>query len=227
MPAIPATRSTAASPDAVAKGKAVEEPETGATAPARDAPGATAALLIIDMINTFDFEGGDALLARAEAIADPILKLRDAFDAAELPTVYVNDNFGEWHSEKSRLVEQAFDGATDGLAKLKPRECDYFVLKPQFSGFYATNLPLLLPKLGARRLVLTGVATDICVLFTAGDAHMRDYALWVPEDAVATQDDDRGRWALEIIAQSMGADIAPTSARAPSEWLAEAAPADA
>jgi nicotinamidase-related amidase len=200
----------------------MEEPETGATAPARDQGGATAALLIIDMINTFDFEGGEGLRARAEAIAGPILQLRDAFDAADLPTVYVNDNFGEWHSEKSRLIEQAFDGAPDGLAKLKPRDCDYFVLKPQFSGFYATNLPVLLPKLGARRLVLTGVATDICVLFTAGDAHMRDYALWVPEDAVATQDDDRGRWALEIIAQSMGADTAAISARSPEEWLAEA-----
>jgi nicotinamidase-related amidase len=200
----------------------MEEPETGATAPARDQGGASAALLIIDMINTFDFEGGEALRARAEAIAGPISTLRDAFDTADLPTVYVNDNFGEWHSEKSRLIEQAFDGASDALARLKPRECDYFVLKPQFSGFYATNLPVLLPKLGVRRLVLTGVATDICVLFTAGDAHMRDYALWVPEDAVATQDDDRGRWALEIIAQSMGADIAATHARSPEQWLAHA-----
>ena len=43
----------------------MEEPETGATAPARDQDGAAAALLIIDMINTFDFEGGDALRARA------------------------------------------------------------------------------------------------------------------------------------------------------------------
>lgn len=200
----------------------MEAPETGATAPARDRPGAAAALLIIDMINTFDFEGGEELRSRAEAIAGPIARLRAAFDAADLPTVYVNDNFGEWHSEKSRLIEQALDGAPDSLAELKPRECDYFVLKPQFSGFYATNLPVLLPKLGVRRLVLTGVATDICVLFTAGDAHMRDYALWVPGDAVATQDDDRGRWALEIIAQSMGADIAPTRERSPDDWLAEA-----
>lgn len=200
----------------------MEEPETGATAPARDQGGASSALLIIDMINTFDFEGGEPLRARAEAIAGPISTLRDAFDEADLPTVYVNDNFGEWHSEKSRLIEQAFDGASDALARLKPRDCDYFVLKPQFSGFYATNLPVLLPKLGVRRLVLTGVATDICVLFTAGDAHMRDYALWVPEDAVATQDEDRGRWALEIIAQSMGADIAATDARSPEEWLAHA-----
>ncbi len=223
MPPIPATRWIAARRIAERPGdETVEELETGATAPARDQGGAAAALLIIDMINTFDFEGGDALRARAEAIAGPIAKLREAFDAADLPTVYVNDNFGEWHSEKSRLIEQALADAPEALEALKPRECDYFVLKPQFSGFYATNLPVLLPKLGVRRLVLTGVATDICVLFTAGDAHMRDYALWVPGDAVATQDEDRGRWALEIIAQSMGADIAATKDRSPDEWLAEA-----
>lgn len=197
--------------------------ETAATAPARDRPGSAAALLIIDMINTFDFEGGDALRARASTIAGPIRRLRDAFDAAELPTVYVNDNFGEWHSEKSRLIEQAMADAPEAIARLTPRDCDYFVLKPQFSGFYATNLPVLLPKLGVRRLVLTGVSTDICVLFTAGDAHMRDYALWVPEDAVASQDADRGRWALESIAQSMSADIVATSDRDPAEWIAESA----
>ncbi|MHA6718598.1 cysteine hydrolase family protein [Sphingomonas sp. RS6] len=197
------------------------EAESGATTPSRDAPGASAALLIIDMINRFDFDGGEQVRAKATRIAGPILKLRDAFDAAGLPTIYVNDNFGEWHSEKSRLVDQALTDAAGPLARLKPRECDYFVLKPQFSGFYATNLPVLLPKLGARRLVLTGVATDICVLFTAGDAHMRDYSLWVPEDAVATKDEDRGRWALEIIAQSMGADVAAIDARPPADWIAD------
>jgi nicotinamidase-related amidase len=103
-----------------------------------------------------------------------ILKLRDQADADEVPVIYVNDNFGEWHSQKSRLVDRAHGGLASELA---PRENDYFIIKPQFSAFYATNLPVLLPKLGVRRLVLTGVATDICVLFTAADAHMRDYAL--------------------------------------------------
>jgi nicotinamidase-related amidase len=66
------------------------------------------------------------------------------------------------------------------VRKLAPRGNDYFVIKPQFSGFYATNLPVLLPKLGVSRLILTGIAADICVLFTAAHAHMRAYDLWVP-----------------------------------------------
>ena len=105
--------------------------------------------------------------------------------------------------------------------RLRPREDDFFIIKPQFSGFYATNLPVLLPKLGVTRLVLTGIATDICVLFTAADAHMRDYALWVPEDAVAAASDERSRWALEIMNNSMGAQTTPTSELSLDEWISQ------
>ena len=61
---------------------------------------------------------------------------------------------------------------------------DCFIIKPRYAGFYATNLQILLPKLGVRRLVSTGIPTDAGALFTAADAHMRDRALWVREEAV-------------------------------------------
>ena len=108
----------------------------------------------------------------------------------------------------ARAIER--DGAV--AAKLAPEPNDYFIIKPQFSGFYSTNLPVLLPKLGVSRLVLTGIATDICILFTAADAHMRDYALWIPEDCVAAQEDRSGASALAIMCQTMGAKTAPSSA---------------
>ena len=110
------------------------------------------------------------------------------------------------------------EGGRDFVAKLAPRDGDYFVIKPQFSGFYATNLPVLLPKLGVDRLVLTGISADICVLFTAADAHMRDYRLWIPEDAVAAETHERCRWALEIMKQSMGAEVRPTSRLSLAAW---------
>jgi nicotinamidase-related amidase len=176
------------------------------TAPDRDQPGDEVALLIIDMMNPFDFDGAKKLLPKARRAAEVILKLREQADVSGVPVIYVNDNFGEWHSEKSRLVDRAHDGLASELA---PRENDYFIIKPQFSAFYATNLPVLLPKLGVRRLVLTGVATDICVLFTAADAHMRDYTLWVPEDAVAAELDERAAAALAIIKAHMGGETAP------------------
>jgi len=69
------------------------------------------------------------------------------------------------------------------------------------------------------RLILAGLATDICILFTAADAHMRDYALWVPEDAVAALSDERHRAALENMSEAMGAETAPTDRLTPASWL--------
>ena len=189
------------------------------TAPKRDRERGGAALVIIDMINCFDFEGADKLRPQARRLIEPILKLRAEMDELEAPTIYVNDNFGEWHSEKSKLVQRALGNAADIVGPLAPRANDYFIIKPQFSGFYATNLPLLLPKLGASRLIVTGVATDICVLFTAADAHMRDYALWVPEDAVAAELKKRSRESLDIMHAHMAAEIAPTSLLTPGSWM--------
>lgn len=196
-----------------------EPSERTPTAPERDSGRGGVALLIIDMLNRFDFEGGDKLKAHVERIVGPIRTLRAAFDAAGAAVIYVNDNFGEWHSEKSKLVERAAECERELIARIAPREQDYFVIKPQFSGFYSTNLPLLLPKLGVSRLVLAGVATDICVLFTAADAHMRDYAVWVPEDAVAAESDERGKWALDIMRSHLGVETAATSRLDLADWI--------
>jgi hypothetical protein len=122
--------------------------------------------------------------------------------------IYVNDDYGQWHSEKSKIVEACASEESPGRAvvqRIAPREDDYFVIKPQFSGFYSINLPVLLPKLGVSRLIITGIVADICVLFTAADAHMRAYGLWVPSDAVASETGERTRWALEIMQKSMQA----------------------
>lgn len=188
------------------------------------APGRTA-LIIIDMVNALDFDGAERLQEAAEATIRPILALRDAADAAGVPVIYVNDNNGQWHSERERLVEEALADDPPGrkvIEALRPRHDDYFIIKPQFSGFYATNLPVLLPQLGVSRLVLTGVAADICVLFTAADAHMRQYDLWVPADAVAGNHAERSRWALEIMRNSMQAETRDTDAYSLEEWIAAA-----
>ncbi len=180
------------------------------------------ALLIIDMINDLDFEGGEDLREPAEAAARRIVKLRAAADEAGVPVIYVNDNFGHWHSERSSIVDHCDREDSPGralIAALRPRDSDYFIVKPQFSGFYATNLPVLLPQLGVSRVILTGVAADICVLFTAADAHMREYDLWVPGDTVASESDAHRRWALEIMQHSMSAETRPTDELPLTDWL--------
>ncbi|MBV8682265.1 MAG: cysteine hydrolase [Caulobacteraceae bacterium] len=188
-----------------------------------DGAAGDAALLIVDMINDLAFPGAEDLVAQIEGVADVILKLREAADRQGVPVVYVNDNFGQWHSERSRLVEHCRRKKGPGARlaeKLAPRDDDYFVIKPQVSGFYATNLPVLLPKLGASRVILTGVAADICILFTAADAHMREYDLWIPADATAANSPQRKSWALEIMQQALSAETRPTVDLALSDWLA-------
>jgi len=179
-------------------------------------------LLIIDMINDLAFEGAEALRSKAGDLATAVRRLRDEADRLGVPVVYVNDNYGQWRSETSKIVEACSREGSPGremVRRIAPRDGDYFVIKPQFSGFYATNLPVLLPRLGVNRLVLTGLATEICVLFTAGDAHMREYDLWIPADAVASEDDRHRDWALEIMRKSMEAETSSSTELSLADWL--------
>ncbi len=197
-------------------------PQSERDAVADQLPRRKAALLIIDMINGFEFEGGEDLRSKAGATADVILRLRESADACGAPVVYVNDNYGRWRASPSEIIDACTAASAEAEAvvrRIAPRKHDFFVIKPQVSGFYATNLPVLLPKLGVSRVVLTGVAADICVLFTAADAHMRDYDLWIPADAVASEDDRRRDWALDIMRKSLSAQTRPTTELSLRTWI--------
>ncbi len=168
-----------------------------------------AALLLIDVVNRFDFPGGRALLRAAWPAARKIATLKARAIAAEMPTVYVNDNFGSWRSDFRSLVDYCLrdDAPGKDVARLlAPTERDYFVLKPSNSAFYGSVLETLLRHLGADTVILAGVASDNCVLFTAHDAYLRGFRLFVPADCVAAETVARNRRALEIIATSMKAD---------------------
>lgn len=184
-----------------------------------------AALLLIDMVNDLVSKEGEALPKRVREIVEPVERLREAADAAGLPVIYVNDNFGDWHADADAIVAHCLGRDSMGhsvVERLRPRPSDYFVIKPQFSGFYSTNLPAILPRLGVTRLILAGVAADICVLFTAADAHMREYGLWVPQDAVASSCEEHRDWALGIMAKSMAAETRRTDELAIEDWLKQA-----
>jgi nicotinamidase-related amidase len=147
-----------------------------------------AALLLIDVVNDLDFPGSDALVREAEAMAPRLARLAARARAARLPVVYVNDNFGRWESDWRKVIDRCLAPASPGrrvVEQLQPQEGDYFVLKPKHSGFFGTTLDLLLKQLGVRTLLLAGMATDICIFFTANDAYMRDYEVVVPRDCVA------------------------------------------
>ena len=168
------------------------------------------ALIVLDMFNLFDFEGGRRLGRAAQAIAPRIAQLRARFDRGKAPVIYVNDNFANWQGEFSDLVGSCLDagGPPASIAgNLAPRPRDFHVLKPKHSAFLGTPLAILLPQLGVRRLVLTGVAADACVVATAQDANMREFPLWIPRDCVAAITEVRTRNALSLLASSMHANV--------------------
>jgi len=147
------------------------------------------ALLLIDVINDLAFEGSKALVAQAESMAAPLARLKRRATTAGVPTIYINDNFGQWRSDFRRTVAHCTARSSPGhrvSTRLRPTARDYFVLKPKHSGFFDTTLDTLLETLRIRRVILTGIAGNICVLFTANDAYMREYKIFAPADCIVS-----------------------------------------
>lgn len=172
------------------------------------------ALLIIDVINDLEFDAGPQLLPHALVMAKHIAVLKARALKASVPVIYANDNFGKWRSDFSAQVRHSLKPGIRGAPVVKlliPEAQDYFVIKPKHSGFFATPLELLLNYLQVKNLILTGIAGDNCVLFTATDAYIRDFNLWVPADCVASASKKNNTLALQQMKQLLKADIRVSS----------------
>lgn len=173
------------------------------------------ALLLIDVINDFEFPRGDELFEQAKEIAPKIARLKKRATDAGIPTIYVNDNFGRWQSKFDEIVRQCLKPGTRGkefVEQLLPGDEDYFVLKPKHSGFHQTPLEILLKHLGAKRVILTGVSTNSCVFLTASDAYMRDMEIAVPADSVAACDCHDHECALTQMKEMLKVDLSCSEA---------------
>lgn len=171
-------------------------------------------LLLIDVINDLEFDGGEKLLTHALPMAIALSKLKQCAKASGIPAIYVNDNFGRWRSDITKLVHHCLEDDVRGravVAHLLPEEDDYFVLKPKHSAFFQTNLEILLDHLGASSLILTGIAGDICILFSANDAYMRDFKIAIPSDCVVSQEAESNHQALALMQRVLKANIKPSS----------------
>jgi nicotinamidase-related amidase len=172
------------------------------------------ALLLIDVINDMDFEGSDTLVRLAESMARRLRVLKRRARAAGIPTIYINDNFGKWRSDFRATVEYCLNAKAPGhnvARMLKPDAKDYFVLKPKQSAFYGTTLDTLLRELGTKTVIVTGVAGDNCVLFSANDAYMRDLKLFIPSDCIASNSEAENHYALRLMKKVVKADIRPSA----------------
>ncbi len=184
------------------------------------------ALLLIDVINDMAFEGSEPLVRQESAMGERIAALKKRAKAARIPVVYINDNFGRWQSDFRRLIQHCLEDGVPGeslVRRLAPDEDDYFVLKPKHSAFFATTLDTLLAYLGAKTLILTGIAGNICILFSANDAYMRDYHLVVPSDCVISNTAEDNAYALQQIEQVLKGDIRPSTELDLEELIAHAA----
>lgn len=170
-------------------------------------------LLLVDFINPLRFEGAEAIASQAVEAARATAAFKRRCRGDGWTTVYVNDNFGEWRSDVSVLIRECrrSGGAAAELARLlAPKDGDLFVLKPRHSGFYQTPLALLLEELGARELVITGLAADYCVQSTAMDAYVRGHRVWVPSDCTAAESVQQKELALQWMREHLKARITPT-----------------
>ena len=172
------------------------------------------ALILLDVISNFDFEDGDALLRQTLRAAPHLARLAERARKSGVPVVYVNDNFGKWQEDFKTMAQHFMRPAAKGhqvVKQLQPDRKDYYVLKPHRSAFYSTTLELLLRDLKVRTLIITGITTDICVMFTANDAYMRGFDLYVPSDCVAAVKPSHTKQALSFIDRVLKADTRKSS----------------
>jgi nicotinamidase-related amidase len=172
------------------------------------------ALLLIDVVNDLAFPGSDALIAQAEPMATRLAAFKRRAAAAAVPVVYVNDNFGQWRSDFRRTVSHCSAVSSPGhrvSRRMRPTARDYFVLKPKHSGFYDTTLETLLDDLKIRRVIVTGIAGNICVLFTANDAYMRGLKVFAPADCIVSNTVEDNDAALRQIELVLKGDITPST----------------
>ena len=175
-------------------------------------------LLLVDFINPLDFPGAEKLASPAVAAARATAGLKEQLTSEGVTTIYANDNYGVWQSDFHSLVSTCLgmDGPPGEIARLiYPQAGDLTILKPRHSAFYASPLELLLAEMRARELVICGLATDMCVQLTAGDAFLREFSTWVPADCTAAESSTAKTASLEFMASVLKCDTRPWAEPAP------------
>jgi nicotinamidase-related amidase len=169
------------------------------------------ALLLIDVLTTFQFPDGDEILQGALTIRDALVRLKARARDARIPVLYVNDNFGDWRSEKEVLMGRCLEAKGANFVRpLLPDSEDYFVLKPMHSAFYMTPLEVLLRHLQVETLILTGLTSNSCITVTAHDANMRGFDIYIPPNCSCARNAAEHTQALAQLEAMAGANLTPS-----------------
>ncbi|GAB4072063.1 cysteine hydrolase [Barrientosiimonas marina] len=168
------------------------------------------AILLVDMLNDFAFEGGDKLLSHTNQILPNVKKLKQFARDQDLPLIYVNDHYGIWQADPQRITSTCENGANQHIIQdIKPDASDFFLIKPQHSAFFQTPLQSLLMELGKTHLIMAGIAGDICLLFTAKDAYMYGYTMHIPQNCTASEEKEGTEYSLYLMRTVMKAATDP------------------
>jgi nicotinamidase-related amidase len=164
------------------------------------------ALVLIDVINVFEHEDGERLLASfRERLPGPVRLLQEA-RGRELPVLSVNDAGDHWDSDAPRLVRRAEAGhGGDVIRTIAPQPGDRVILKPRYSAFDHTPLVLLLRELAIERLLLAGGATERCLVQSAIDARELGFKVTIVADACAAVDQELERLSFAYARRVVGA----------------------
>ena len=182
--------------------------------PKRNIDRSSVALVLVDVINHFEFPDSHKILRNAMRMVSRLVRLKEKAQAADVPIIYVNDNFGHWRSDAHRLLERCLQTDCAGkpfVQAIQPEESDYQVLKPMHSGFYQTPLQILLQHLGVTSIVLAGLTTNSCILCTAHDANMRDFQVTVVSDCCAARSRREHKEALANMREMASAKVVTLS----------------
>ena len=170
------------------------------------------ALIIVDMLSSYDFPDADKL---RESVADSLPAMTELIERARADgvlTIYVNDNYGNWNSDRDELLRTALSGEAPELVEpIAPRADDLFVVKARHSIFYGTPLEYLLSQEEVDRIVLVGQVTEQCIVYSALDAYIRHLEVCVPRDAVAHIHAHLVDAALEMMELNMSAETCPAA----------------
>ncbi|OZU89496.1 isochorismatase [Virgibacillus indicus] len=168
------------------------------------------AVLFIDIINHFDFDGSQKLLDHTNEILPNLKKLKAFAKENKIPTIYINDHYKLWQADFNKIIDLCRNEKSQHIIDaLKPDENDYFLIKPQHSAFFQTPLQSLLNELGKTHLIMAGVAGDICILFTAKDAYMYQFDMHIPKNCMASEEKETNDYALYLMNSVMKAKIEP------------------
>ena len=187
--------------------------ERGTSGGVPDEPGFSTALVVVDVLNPYDHEDADLLVASMAGVVPQIAQLVRRARDEEVPVIYVNDNYGHWNSSSGELLDIALnEGRHPELVEpLRPPQDASFVIKARHSVFYETPLEYLLRQLDIARIMLCGQVTEQCILYSALDAYVRDLRVAVPTDGVAHIEPELADAALRMMRRNMRADLSPAA----------------